>query len=190
MLARHSFFLCAAALLAPLVTGCPGPSETPDAAMSSMPDSAGLVADASSPETDTGGPVADTGGPAADTGGMGACPADVSGVYDVVWTSTPTSCPTPDTAITIGASGLDPGSDIDCGALMCSAATCTVTPLASCQASVTVSGPCASLAAGRVITSSFQYGADGTATFTITDSMEATTGGSCSHTGVATRRAR
>lgn len=184
MLARLSIFACAAALLAPLLTGCPGPSESPDAAASSRPDAAGSIPD------DTGSPEPDSGSLTPDTGGMAACPADVSGEYDVVWTATPASCPIPDTRVTIRANGLEAGANIACETLMCSAETCTVTPLANCQASATVAGPCASLAAGRVITSSFQYGADDSATFTLTDSMTDATGAPCSFIGVATRRVR
>lgn len=174
MLTRSLTLIALASLLA---LGCDD-EPTVDAGT----DGGGANADGGSTNADSGAP---------DAGSAGTC-ADVAGTYDYVWTPDPANsvdCPAPMDTVQITDDGLDTGSPAStCSTTGCDETNCVREVVgASCEASFSASGPCASLGDGRTISTASTFDGTGMVTTTVSDTMTPAAG-ACAFTGVGTRR--
>lgn len=141
-------------------------------------------------DADTGVKPADADAGSSSKADTGTCAISVAGTYDVIWTGAAANaagCPAPMNTIEVLADGLDTGSPASsCQHSACTTATCVRAVLdSSCAASMVVTGPCAGLAAGRILSAKSTF--SGTkANFELSDTM--TTAGACAFTGVGTKR--
>ncbi|HJL19870.1 MAG TPA: hypothetical protein RMH99_29675 [Sandaracinaceae bacterium LLY-WYZ-13_1] len=182
MFTRTPALLCTLTLV--FAAGCDGEEASPP------PEDAGRAParDAGRAPTEDAGSPGDAGTtPTPDAGEATGC-GDVAGTYEMTWTadpSNPPDCLSPSDTVTILDDGLDTGSPAStCEHSACDATRCVRMVLDTCEASMTVTGPCAGLEDGRRL-SVFNRFSDGTLSSTVADEGSPT--GTCRFEGTGTR---